>query len=221
MKTFQWIWRGAVLMAIIVIGVILIVTVRSALNTQLQPISEMSGQVSTQVARVLNPTPTILPDPVTIIHEVRTLARLETIQYTVEKIITAETRQGAFEWLVGDRLIFVAHGSVIAGVDLNKLQPDDLEVKDGVLYVQLPEPEVFATVLDNEQSYVYDRETGLFTSGEVDLETEARRAAEREIREGAQKDGILEMAGQNAEHFLERLFRDLGFPEVIFVHETE
>jgi hypothetical protein len=221
MKTFQWIWRGAVLMAIIVIGVILIVTVRSALNTQLQPISEMSGQVSTQVARVLNPTPTILPDPVTIIHEVRTLARLETIQYTVEKIITAETRQGAFEWLVGDRLIFVAHGSVIAGVDLNKLQPDDLEVKDGVLYVQLPEPEVFATVLDNEQSYVYDRETGLFTSGEVDLETEARRAAEREIREGAQKDGILEMAGQNAEHFLERLFRDLGFPEVIFVRETE
>jgi hypothetical protein len=181
----------------------------------------MSGQVSTQVARVLNPTPTILPDPVTIIHEVRTLARLETIQYTVEKIITAETRQGAFEWLVGDRLIFVAHGSVIAGVDLNKLQPDDLEVKDGVLYVQLPEPEVFATVLDNEQSYVYDRETGLFTSGEVDLETEARRAAEREIREGAQKDGILEMAGQNAEHFLERLFRDLGFPEVIFVRETE
>lgn len=221
MKTFQWIWRGAVLLAIIVIGVVLIVTVRTALNTQLQPISEMSDQVSTQVARVLNPTPTILPDPVTIIHEVRTLARLETIQYTVEKIITAETRQGAFEWLVGDRLIFVAHGSVIAGIDLNKLQPDDLEVKDGVLYVQLPEPEVFATVLDNEQSYVYDRETGLFTSGEVDLETEARRAAEREIREGAQKDGILEMAGQNAEHFLERLFRDLGFPEVIFVHETE
>jgi hypothetical protein len=221
MKTFQWIWRGAVLLAIIVIGVVLIVTVRTALNTQLQPISEMSDQVSTQVARVLNPTPTILPDPVTIIHEVRTLARLETIQYTVEKIITAETRQGAFEWLVGDRLIFVAHGSVIAGIDLNKLQPDDLEIKDGVLYVQLPEPEVFATVLDNEQSYVYDRETGLFTSGEVDLETEARRAAEREIREGAQKDGILEMAGQNAEHFLERLFRDLGFPEVIFVRETE
>lgn len=221
MKTLQRIWRGAVLLVLIAIGAVLIFTVRSVLNTQLQPISEMSGQVSTQVARVLNPTPTILPDPVTIIHEVRTLARLETIQYTVEKIITAETRQGAFEWLVGDRLIFVAHGSVIAGVDLNKLQPEDLEVKDGVLYVQLPEPEVFATVLDNEQSYVYDRETGLFTSGEVDLETEARRAAEREIREGAQKDGILEMAGQNAEHFLERLFRDLGFPEVIFVRETE
>lgn len=216
MKSFQWIWRAAVLLAIIVIGVVLITTVRSALDAQLQPIQDMSGQVSTQISRVLNPTPTILPDPVTIIHEVRTLARLETIQYTVEKIITAETRQGAFEWLVGDRLIFVAHGSVIAGVDLNKLQPDDLEVENGVLYVQLPEPEVFATVLDNEQSYVYDRETGLFSSGEVDLETEARRAAEREIRESALEDGILDMAGQNAEHFLDRLFRDLGFPEVIF-----
>lgn len=221
MNKLQWIWRGAVLLAILVIGAVLITTVRSSLNAQLQPIQDMSGQVSTQVARVLNPTPTILPDPVTIIHEVRTLARLETIQYTVEKIITAETRQGAFEWLVGDRLIFVAHGQVIAGTDLNKLQPDDLRVKDGVLYVKLPAPEVFATVLDNEQSYVYDRETGLFTSGEVDLETEARRAAEREIRESALKDGILEMAGQNAEHFLERLFRDLGFPEVIFESPAE
>jgi hypothetical protein len=221
MKALQWIWRGAVLLAIIVIGFLLINTVRSSLDAQLQPIQDMSGQVSTQVARVLNPTPTILPDPVTIIHEVRTLARLETIQYTVEKIITAETRQGVFERLVGDRLIFVAHGQVIAGMDLNQLQPDDLQVRDGVLYVRLPAPEIFATVLDNEQSYVYDRETGLFTSGEVDLETEARRAAEREIRESALEDGILEMAGQNAEHFLERLFRDLGFPEVIFESSSE
>lgn len=216
MKITQWLWRGVLLIIFVVLGVVLITTVQNTLSQQLQPVKEMSGKLSTQVAQFLNPTPTILPDPVTIIHEIRTLARLETIKFSVEKIITAETRQGAFEWLVGDRLIFVAHGEVIAGIDLNKLQPQDLEVKDGVLYVTLPEPEVFVTVLDNEQSYVYDRETGLFSSGEVDLETEARRAAEREIREAALKDDILVLAGQNGEYFLDRLFRDLGFPEVIF-----
>lgn len=216
MKITQWLWRGVLLIILIVLGVVLVTTVQNTLSQQLQPVKEMSGKLSTQVAQVLNPTATILPDPVTIIHEIRTLARLETIKFSVEKIITAETRQGAFEWLVGDRLIFVAHGEVIAGIDLNKLQPEDLEVKEGVLYVTLPEPEVFVTVLDNEQSYVYDRETGLFSSGEVDLETEARRAAEREIREAALKDDILSLAGQNGEYFLDRLFRDLGFPEVIF-----
>jgi hypothetical protein len=113
-------------------------------------------------------------------------------------------------------LIFVAHGEVIAGIDLNKLDPEDLEVKGGVLYVTLPETEIFVTAIDNEQSYVYDRDTGLLTHGEVNLETEARRAAEREIEESALEDGILDLAEQNAISFLDRLFRDLGYPEVIF-----
>jgi hypothetical protein len=141
---------------------------------------------------------------------------LETIKFTLEKIITAETRQGVFDWLVGDRLLFVAHGEVIAGVDLNKLAPEDLRVEGEVLYVDLPEPEIFVVAIDNQQSYVYDRDTGLFTKGEVDLETEARRAAELEIEKSAREDGILTLAAQNAESFLDRLFRDLGYPEVIF-----
>jgi hypothetical protein len=37
-----------------------------------------------------------------------------------------------------------------------------------------------------------------------------------EIEKSAITDGILTLAGQNAESFLDRLFRDLGFPEVIF-----
>jgi len=176
----------------------------------------MTNNLSTQIAEVLHPTPTILPDPVTIVHEIRSLARLETIKFSLEKIITAEIHQGAFDWLIGDRLIFVAHGEVIAGIDLNKLSPEDLEVKNGVLYVTLPEVEIFITALDNEQSYVYDRDTGLFTHGEVNLETEARRAAEFEIEKSALEDGILDLAEQNAISFLDRLFRDLGYPEVIF-----
>ncbi|TFG50117.1 MAG: DUF4230 domain-containing protein [Anaerolineales bacterium] len=118
--------------------------------------------------------------------------------------------------MVGDRLIFVAHGEIIAGIDLGKLEPEKLEVRDGILYVQLPEAEIFVVAIDNEKSYVYDRETGLLTQGEVNLESEARRAAEIEIEKSALEDGILELASQNAESYLDRLFRDLGFPEVIF-----
>ena len=70
--------------------------------------------------------------------------------------------------------------------------------------------------LDNQKSYVYDRDTGIFTHGEVDLETEARRAAELEIEQSALEDGILDLAGQNAESFLGRLFVDLGYSKVVF-----
>ncbi len=185
------------------------------------PVREMQGALGTQVAQVLHPTPTVVPDPVTIVHQVRRLARLETVQYTIEKVVTAESGQeGVWATLFGDRLLFVAHGVVIAGVDLGKLGPEDLWVQDGVLYVRLPEPEVFVATLDNEKSYVYDRDTGLLTKGQTDLETVARQAAEQAILEAALEDGILEQARANAEVFLERLFEQLGYTRVVFVYAT-
>ncbi len=88
----------------------LISSFNNTLNTALSPLRQTNNLLSTQVGELLHPTPTILPDPITIIHEVRALARLETIQYSVEKVITAEVNQGLLGPLFGDRLLFVAHG---------------------------------------------------------------------------------------------------------------
>ncbi len=181
------------------------------------PVSQLSGDFGTQVARVLNPSPTIRPDPVTIVREVRALARLETIQYTVEKVITAETGQGPFGFLFGDRLLLVAHGMVIAGVDLSQISPDDVWFDaEGRIFLRLPEAEIFVATLDNEASYIYDRDTGLLTQGDINLEAAARQAAEAEIRRAALEDGILDQAQVNAENFLFGFLRSLDFPDVIF-----
>jgi Protein of unknown function (DUF4230) len=185
------------------------------------PIAEANAQVKTEVAQLLHPTPTIIPDPVTIIHEVRSLARLESIQYSVEKVITAEIAQGQLDFLFGDKLLFVAHGTVIAGIDLGKMTTQDLWLEDGALYVNLPEPEIFVATLNNDQSYVYDRDTGILRQSDTNLETQARQVAEQEILKAAIGDGILEQADINGEAYMERLFRSLGYDEVIFVHEAE
>jgi len=190
--------------------------VQSTTEQAVRPVSELTGELGTQVAKVLHPTPTILPDPVTIVHEVRSLARLETIQYSVEKVVTADTGQEFLKVLFGDRLLLVAHGLVIAGVDLAQLGSEDLWVEGQVLYVRLPEAEIFIATLDNEKSYIYDRQVGFLRRGDVDLETAARRVAEEEIEKGAIEDGILEQAQLNAESFLSRMLLQLGFPEVIF-----
>ena len=217
-----WVLVIGILLILSLVGFAIVYAVQqSAQRAQdaLRPVSDLTSNVGTQVAQVLNPTPTVIPDPVTIIHQVRALARLETIQYSVEKVITAEVGQGTFGFLFGDRLLFVAHGEVIAGVDLAKLEPEDMRVQDGVLYVQLPAPEIFIVRLDNEKSYVYDRNIGALSRGDVNLETAARRVAEQEIGNAAMEGGILDIAGQNAENFLYRLFLNLGYLDVIFVDD--
>lgn len=208
------------ILAILVIGMVMIVSTINRLGEMalapVQRFEDVGDSIGTQVADVLNPTPTVLADPVTIVHDVRALARLETVQYSIERVITAETGQNIFASLFGDRLLFVAHGIVIAGVDMQKLQPEDMWLENGVLHVRMPAAEIFIATLDNEKSYVYDRETGIFSKGNVDLETEARQVAEEAIMTAALEDGILDTAQKNAELYFSLLFRDLGYPEVIF-----
>ena len=218
-------WFSLILLLVLLAGVYFIVTtVRDAVNqtaqqadSALQPLSQANQAMQTQVAELMHPTPTIIPDPVTYITEIRALARLETIQYSVEKVITAEIGQGSFDFLFGDKLLFVAHGTVIAGIDMNKPGPEHLRYDGGVLYVTLPPAEVFIATLDNQKSYVYDRETGIFTNGVNDLETLARQTAEQEILKAAMEDGILNQAQINAEAFLLKFFAALGLTNSIFV----
>lgn len=186
-----------------------------------QPVSDMTKSLSTQVANILHPTPTVLPDPVTIVNQIRPLARLETIQYTVEKVITAEVGQGALAPLLGDKLLFVGHGYVTAGIDLEKLGSQDLVLEGGVVKVHLPAAEIFDATLDNDKSYVYDRETGLLTHGDVNLETLARQTAEDQIEQAALEDGILAQAQANAETYLRSLLNKLGYPQVTFIQSEQ
>src|SRR4030042_5551149 len=127
MKTnWAYIFAAAALVILALAAFSVVNSVRSAAS----PVQALSEQVGTQVAQILHPTPTIRPDPVAIVREVRALARLEPIQYTVERVITAETGEGLFGFLFRERLLLVAHGYVIAGIDLGRMLPSDIELDD-------------------------------------------------------------------------------------------
>jgi len=216
------------LLSVLISGVVLIAayfivqTVREsaqAATAPFQQVNQANQALQTQVSNLLNPTPTIIPDPVTYINEIRALARLETIQYSIEKVITGETGGGTFQSLFGDKILFVGHGTVIAGIDMEKLQPEHMRVENGVLTVRLPPAEVFIATLDNEKSYVYDRATGVLAKPDVNLETLVRQRAEEEILKAAIEDGILEQAQLNAEAYLFKFFTALGYPNTIFVDD--
>lgn len=211
------------ILVVIVIGVFMIVqTMREATQAATAPfqqVNQANQALQTQVSSLLNPTPTIIPDPVTYINEIRALARLETIQYSVEKVVTCQVNQGSFDFAFGDKVLFVGHGTVIAGIDMEKLIPEHMRFENGVLTVRLPPAEILVSTLDNQKSYVYDRQTGILVKPNAELETLCRQSAEQEILKGALEDGILEQAQTNAEAYLIKFFAALGFPTTIFVSD--
>lgn len=152
----------------------------------------------------------------TVIKELRELQRLETASFTIEKVIDAGTDGNRFqEILFGDRILLIAHGEVIAGFDLSKLKANDIVIEDRTLRLTLPAPEILVTTLNSDETRVYDRQQGLLSRGDKDLESQARLEAERAIREAACQGKILDEASKNARNQLTALFKTMQFTTVI------
>jgi hypothetical protein len=152
-----------------------------------------------------------------ILKEIKQLNRLETASFTMEKIVDAGTKENPVQqFLFGDKLILIAHGEVIAGFDLAGLTEKDIDIntETKTLSITLPKAQILVSRLDNEQTTIYDRTTGLFTKGDKELETKARDQAEKSIRDAACKGQILKIATDNARKQLTALFGALGFTSV-------
>lgn len=157
-----------------------------------------------------------------VIKQMRSLSRLETASFTIEKVIDAGTTGGNVfqQFLFGDKILLVAHGQVIAGFDLSQMSDRDIKVSGKTLRFTLPPPQIFVATLDNTQTKVYDRKRGLLADSNTDLESKARSAAETSIKEAACKGDILSQASENARKQLTSLFTSLGFETVTITIPT-
>lgn len=155
-------------------------------------------------------------DRAAVIKDIQELGRLETASFTIEKIIEAGTEGNNFhEILYGDRILLIAHGNVIAGIDMTKITESDIQTETSTIIVNLPAPEIFFTQIDNQQTRVYDRDQGLLSKGNKDLEAQARQQAETSIQAAACEDGILNVANESAKKQLEAFLGVVGFEEVV------
>lgn len=156
--------------------------------------------------------------PPDVVSQVRELARLEGVSYHIERVVDLKDEQRRVFGLVsaGDAILLVASGDVVAGVDLGKLGPGDVQVTpDGrSVTIRLPPAEVFSARLDNSHTYVHSRKTDLLALRQESLETRARQAAEDTLRAAAQDAGILERAETSVARTVTSLVRSLGFEDV-------
>jgi hypothetical protein len=150
-----------------------------------------------------------------VVEKIRQLSRMETVVYSLDKIVEGD-RENAYlpGFLAGDKLLLVAHGEVIAGIDLAQLKPGDVQVIGDAVQVRLPPAQVLTTRIDNQRTRVYSRTTGLLVSADPNLESQTRLAAEQQITQAALADGILDKASANARTSVTALLYGLGFRTV-------
>jgi hypothetical protein len=151
----------------------------------------------------------------TVVDRIQRLQRLETVVYTVDKMVTGSKQNSILpDFLAGDRLLMMVHGEVVAGIDFSGLKPSDVQVEGKRVRLHLPSSLIFRTTLDGEKTRVYSRQTGLLVPTDPNLETQVRQEAERQMQEAALADGILQTAQRNAVSTITGFLEGLGFTSI-------
>jgi hypothetical protein len=153
-----------------------------------------------------------------VVTRVRDLNRLETAAMRVTHVSTiTQSYKLVPNAMAGDELTLFATGDVIAGVDLSRLTQNDIRREpDGSIVMRLPAPEILISRLDNRETRVITRRTGMFRRADDNLESRARQHAEIGIRQEAMKKGILPLAANNAEAKLAAFVQAIGVKRVRF-----
>ena len=210
------------LLAVAMIGAALIIA--SAIQNTGRSLSSSldSASPSNFVATVMAPvTPTIVVRP-PVIRQVQALADLTTVSTLMSTIV--DVQQARVGNVIYEKLILIACGRVKAGVDLSKLREQDVTASpDGMtVTVQLPRAELLDAYLIDDSTQpcttrVYDRTNLILIPETKELESQAREAAVKAIREMALQSGTLTEADRNARIIIERVLLLAGYQKVVFV----
>lgn len=151
-----------------------------------------------------------------IVTSVQEMAQLTTVEMTEYTIVEKGTDQGWLQWARGDTLRLMAVADIGAGVDLAAVGISDFSVsQQGVVEVNVPNAEIHYVAVDHEGTQILEREKGLFTKGDPQLESESREIAETVLVDSALQSGILTKAESSARIALTNLLMGLGYSDVI------
>jgi len=155
-----------------------------------------------------------------VITKLHTISKLETAEMTITKIMEAKKEMADLfpdfsfddfiqEKLFQDKMIFELEWHVVAWIDLEKIATWDIVTHlDWSVSIKLPQSEILHVVID-ENSKTFDRQIGLLTKWDKDMETALRNQAKKEMREEAIANWILQVADSKAHDVLKTLLQEI------------
>ena len=164
--------------------------------------------------------PIILPNSDTVVTQVQNIGKYETVDYTLEKVITYDQDANSIWRFLGDHTkLFIVHGDVIAGFDLTTLTKNDVQIQgQSKVTLNMPPPKILVAILDEAKTRIYDANSGLLGlfGGGIDSNTTLQilAAAKVSLQNAACQGGILQKAADSARQQLSSFLMTVGFKNV-------
>ncbi len=145
----------------------------------------------------------------------------------ISELSTAEMVYNGFYTVVEGKIPFITqkgfsmtyYAEMKAGIDATQIKT---EITDDEVIITLPQAQILSTWVDPESIQFYDEKLALFNWSEKTDVTEALAAAEADMKEKANQDGLIKRASRQAEYIIEGFLEDaVGDRRVVVDYEKQ
>lgn len=173
----------------------------------------------------LEAKPVVIDETPLVISEIKKIAELHTAKLYCEVVadsviispaeaaMLAMQGSGAFPILPamvftsGKKMVLIAKGRVIAGLDLSVLNEKNVIVKNDSVWLTLPSAKIL-DIITNPSDFEIFTEEGTWSSNEVNA---VKQKAVSIMRAEAQKRGLIEQANERAKLLMGNFLKASGF----------
>jgi len=150
--------------------------------------------------------------PLLSARTLKDLAELATVEYSVTKIVSYKD----VAWYGDRKILFETAALVKAGIDLNELADQDIQLEDDkAVTVTLPRPRILLFNMKPEHMREIFNESGILRSDFSNEEKDGLLSqGEKDIRAKVARMDILERAARNARILVESWLKKMGFATV-------
>ncbi len=149
-----------------------------------------------------------------LIPIIKQLSDLATVEYVVTKIIKANDDKTWYK--IGDRKILMScKASLIAGIDLSKINEENIQVHRGEITMILPQAKLLYINIRPEDIKTEYEDVSFFRTPYNNAERDALAAqGESQIKNSADSLGILQAAEVNASLVISNFLKKAGYENI-------
>lgn len=143
-----------------------------------------------------------------ILHHLKTKAEFITAEFNTQGVVQVNSTKSLLGFDSQNHLVYQGLGKVSAGVDLEQLGPESINVQGNQVCIAIPPAEILDVEIEVLQDVVHFQ-PGILRADSLDMLKEAQLEFLKQVHQQAQQSGVVNEANQKAKSWVQELISPL------------
>lgn len=146
------------------------------------------------------------------VTKIQAIGRMELVKLTVKDVLEYTIER---DFLPDSKVLLVVSGEMAGCIDLAKIQKDQITVKDSVVHIVLPRPEICYYKIDQQKTRIYNATTYFLLDNEALITQLAYKRAENYFKSDSLNQVVYKETEANVQTMLKPLLESITQKKVV------